>query len=648
MRIDCVAEVVYSSVAGRVGELRSAQESKREETVFSAVTVFAVVEKCKSVIFSVKVDEFMRAYFELRPLYLVVFVSGAVEVAELNITGNVVGKYGRYEIRSQHLEVFVPVCRSIEFDHIPAESKYNFLHERGFVVFEEVFSYEVCAVDVGTRGLEFEHPLVKVDIVDIYIPRVVELEGVGIYREFVEVFFYEFLVARLVDERSNLAVCAERNLKVFIFDSIVGVYEFAAVYYGRSESADGVSLKICFVPVVVYADVLVSVEVDRVDCAYALFARESLEHNCFDFFKLVVHNLVSCVRFVVNSLDRRAGEYVVELIQEYFFPYLLDLFSVVAYTLQVSDRAQPFYLVQKFFDASVPFFAVSLRGVATLVSFVVQFSRMRREYVGHIFYVVKEVDCGRGLAGSKTVHIFLMAHKVFDMTFAGAAAAVSVSEHKQSFFANIFFGVSVFALLDCKRRHTRVIVAERFHMRDKFCSVKTYPVESTVGETVEIVGAEFDCHKVIHSALFEYLRKRCGETEHVGQPAHSGFEVEFVLPVFLTVQTLSDPRFSAREVAVAFDPHTALKLYSSFLDVFLYSFEKFGIFFFEPYKHLRLGLCEVEIVVECEIAYLIGKSTSDFTFGFADRPQPRKVDMSVTYAVVGSSFVFGFFLESRF
>ena len=56
------------------------------------------------------------------------------------------------------------------------------------------------------------------------------------------------------------------------------------------------------------------------------------------------------------------------------------------------------------------------------------------------------------------------------------------------------------------------------------------------------------------------MRKISAEPEYIGQPAHTHLAAEFLFPVFLPVQTLSDKAFSARNVGVAFDPHSALRL----------------------------------------------------------------------------------------
>ena len=47
MRIDCITETVISAIASRVGEYRRAEQSKGKETVFSAMSVLAVVEQRK-------------------------------------------------------------------------------------------------------------------------------------------------------------------------------------------------------------------------------------------------------------------------------------------------------------------------------------------------------------------------------------------------------------------------------------------------------------------------------------------------------------------------------------------------------------------------------------------------------------------------
>ena len=176
-----------------------------------------------------------------------------------------------------------------------------------------------------------------------------------------------------------------------------------------------------------------------------------------------------------------------ELIEQHFLPNLLDFCSVVFDVFKVRDCAQPFYCVQQLFDSSVPFLCISLRGIAALVTFVIQFAAVRRQFVRHILYIFKEFDCKRRFAGSQSVYILLMAHHIFKMSFAGTAAAVAVAVYQKRLVANVFFAVSVLRLFDCQRRIACVVIAKRLHMRKQLSAVDTHPIKGAVGEAVEIV-----------------------------------------------------------------------------------------------------------------------------------------------------------------
>ncbi len=115
----------------------------------------------------------------------------------------------------------------------------------------------------------------------------------------------------------------------------------------------------------------------------------------------------------------------------------------------------------------------------------------------------------------------------------------------------------------------------------------------------------------------------------------------------MTVKALSYPRLAASEICVAFYPHTALKFYSSFKHIFFHSLKEFGIFFVKPLEHLRLRLGKIEAVVYRKVANLIGKSTRYLSLCFAYRPQPAKIYMRVTYAVISRCLILWLFFYSR-
>ena len=184
-------------------------------------------------------------------------------------------------------------------------------------------------------------------------------------------------------------------------------------------------------------------------------------------------------------------------------------------------------------------------------------------------------------------------------------------------------------------------------MREQGRSVDADPVESLVRELVDGIAYDLDRHEVIHAASFDDLGQRSGEAEYVGQPAQVDILTEFLFPELIAVQRLSDPAFAARKVGIAFDPHFALKLYPAVAHRLFRLFVKVGVALFEPYPHLRLGLREDEVVVFLYVAQLICESSRDFTFGFAQRPQPCEVDMRVSYAVIFGLFVENGFFELR-
>lgn len=197
------------------------EQAQTEEAVFRAVTVLAVVYQREAVIRAVDIYVFMRAYLELRPVHAVFLFRRAVEGAELDIAVDFVREECGDKVRSQHLEAFVPVYRRVESYHIVVYGKGYFLYERGFVVFESLFSYDFRAVDIRANADEFHVPFLHVGIVDIYIPRVVVHERVAVYRELVEILAYDLLAAFFVVKRGYFSVGAEHYAYARVLERIV-------------------------------------------------------------------------------------------------------------------------------------------------------------------------------------------------------------------------------------------------------------------------------------------------------------------------------------------------------------------------------------------------------------------------------------------
>ena len=55
---------------------------------------------------------------------------------------------------------------------------------------------------------------------------------------------------------------------------------------------------------------------------------------------------------------------------------------------------------------------------------------------------------------------------------------------------------------------------------------------------------------------------------------------------------------------------------------------------FEPYPHLRLRLRKEESVIFFDVAQLVGERARDLAARLAPRPQPRQIDVRMTYAIV--------------
>ena len=89
------------------------------------------------------------------------------------------------------------------------------------------------------------------------------------------------------------------------------------------------------------------------------------------------------------------------------------------------------------------------------MTFVIKFAFVRGHYLAIGFEISEQIYRLADLA----VEQFFMTFDIFDVTFAGTAAAVAVAVYQQSFGNGVLFGIARVALEYRERGSTRIVVA---------------------------------------------------------------------------------------------------------------------------------------------------------------------------------------------
>ena len=625
-----------ADVASLVRELGRAQQAQAQQAVLDPLAVLDVVDERQPAIAAVEVDELVRADLELSALYRVVLARRAAEGAELDAAIDLVRKECRHKVRAQHLVLFVPVDRRVKAHHRIAGGQRDLLHQLALAVHERLLAHHRHAVDICPRRDQLRLFGRHVGVVHVDVPCVVVHERIAVDDELVEVLFDQLDLVVFEEHRHDLAAIAEadRNLRVLDREFVVGELRLCRLDVRVLRLCRrGVGLDVDFEPLVAIFDVLAARKRRRVEVGVLALGEQLRQIAAAHVVRLVSHHRIARRAFVVDALDRAARQHVVELIEQHFLPDPFGEFAVVMPAVQLADRAQPLQFVQLALHHAVVLLCLCLRGVGALMALVIQLALVVRHDVAVRFEVAEEVDRLLHHARRKSVHV-AVALDILDVPFARTSASVAVAVDEQRFGDESLFGVARLRLEDRERRRPGVVIAQRLHMRKHRRAVKPLPNERLVGELVDRVADDLDRHEILHPAAAQHLRHRRGEAEHVGQPAKVGVRTELLHPISLAVQRLADPALAGSEVAIALDPHRALSLDAPRLDRLAYALVQFGMVLFEPYPHLRLRLRKEESVIFFDVAQLVGERARDLAARLAPRPQPRQIDVRMTYAIV--------------
>ena len=160
------------------------------------------------------------------------------------------------------------------------------------------------------------------------------------------------------------------------------------------------------------------------------------------------------------------------------------------------------------------------------------------------------------------------------MVLTGSSASVTDTERHQCNIAYILLLILPICFFKSVRCGVGIVIALGRHMYKHLAVIQSVPDKGVIRKSVDIVPAELDCHKTIHTALFNDLRQSCRVAENIGQPKRFYILLKLLFKKILPVEALTDKAFAARKIGVRFNPHTALWLNISSFNSLLYFFEK--------------------------------------------------------------------------
>ena len=290
------------------------------------------------------------------------------------------------------------------------------------------------------------------------------------------------------------------------------------------------------------------------------------------------HRIVFLFRLLVDLVNGGAGQNIMELIQKRIFPQAVERFHGVG-ELRCCQYAQKLQVHESQLCFAVAALVARHGGVRAAVILEVELALPRGQTVA-VFYAL--VQLVKILPREDLPHLrdaqnaFFHAFARLQHIAGRAAAAVTVAVSDENIVVDVFVLVAFPAAHNGIRVQHAVVGGEEVlhvladaergdEMRQHFAAVNAAPLKCIERHFVELVPRKLRRHKVIDAALFHDLRQRAGVAEHIRQPQNAVIHAEFLAEEALAVNELAHKAFAARQVAVGFQPHAALRLPTLFL-----------------------------------------------------------------------------------
>ena len=626
-RAERVGEAVDAAIGRLVGERRGAQQVEAQQAALGPVPVLAVVEQCESAAGVLGGDPLVRADLELGLLDGVALGGDALDVSELDLAPHGLAVVRGPELGTQHPVLLVPVDLGLESHDVAAGLEHDALVDRDAASARGLPAHGQRAVD---RGLDVRHPERPRRLVDV-----VGLDVPGVERPDVRVLVHDepveaaggVLGAVAVQARDDLAaVGVERQGEDAVAQRVIRGDELRLVAPAGRQRRRRVRSDLRAEPAGVRLHELAPGQAREVHRRRRPFlARQTADELVGVGVECPLDALVGLDRLAVDARDRRAGEDVVELVQQHVAPVLLEHGPAVV----AHEHREGLDLVQLALDEAVVALDLPLRRVRALVGLEVELADVG---VGDLALLERpeEVACRGVLHPRKAAEVLLAPRDlVVDLVRTAAAVAGAVDEERR---VQCDLGVLLQAGEQVVGRPATVVVAFGRHVHEHGGSVDPLPVEAAVREVVDRVPRELDGLEPVHAGAPEDLRQVAVVAEGVGQPAEPQLvvgEPELLLEEPAADERLPHERLPRRQVRVGLHPERALQLHAAVGDGTPHPLEEGRMPLLHPRHLLRLGGAVDVVVAPVDRVEGADVGARGLAAGLAERPQPGHVEVAV-------------------
>ncbi len=332
----------------------------------------------------------------------------------------------------------------------------------------------------------------------------------------------------------------------------------------------------------------------------------------------------------VHPGDRRAGDDVVELVEQHLLPRGVERIDDV-------DRHRPargppqLGLAQEPLAPTVADLGARLAGQRAAVHLEVQLAVPHRDRGTSRGLGLDRVEELRHRAQPHLRQPVEIRHPVGPAEHlpGGTTATVAVAVGHQAPVAPGVLAEVALGVAHLLGRDHRVVGVDRREVGEHLAAVEATPAERRVREAVLLVPAELLGDEAVAPAGAEDLRRGGRVAEHVGDPNLGAAHTEARLEVALAVHQLAHQALPARQVHVGLDPHPADRLPLPAGDLGGDPLEQLRGAFLDPRVLRRLRAREAVVGVVVHQAHRRGERAQALALRLAQRPQPGGVDVGV-------------------
>ena len=667
-----VGELVDLHVGVGMGLHAGLEQGQADGAVIDTVAVLAVVEQGHAVVTLGEVHPLLGAGLKAGLVPGGVGVGLALDIAELDLKGGLVGVDVHGELGLQQVLVELPIHLRLEVDPAGIGVEVDLLDDLAAAAVKDQLQNRLHSAVGDPAQLSevihipglfgVEHIDVPVVVIDGLVLVAADPGGLAGLQDLAVVFLVENggEGTRLVEgdgvegSLQVVVIAAGEGGSGLGLDGLQGLIALGgdALDIGHSAGLgllDGVDGAVLVAQAgglhIAQADDVIALEAQGVEDGHGIaLACQSGQPLVDPGLDLVGQGLVLGLGHVVDLGDGGAGENVVELVEQDDIPPEPGVGLVGVILVQ---HAQQLQVHQQLLGAAVALLVPTHGGVGAAVVLKVELALpgFQTAVVLHARIQLVEIGPGRGLADHGDARDTLF-HALGGLQHlpGGTAAAVAVAVADQDVVVDLLILVALPAAHDGTGVEHAVVGGEEALLRilvdagggnqvgQNLGAVDAPPDEGVVGDAVDLIPGQLGGHEVVDAGLAHDLGQGTGVAKDIGQPQDLVVLAEFLPEEPLAVEELTDQALAGGQIAVGLQPHAAFRLPAALGNALLDLLVELGIALLQ--EVVEHGLAGHELVVG-ELLHELehrGEGADHLLPGLGYGPPPGHVDVGVADA----------------